>query len=346
MKKLSLLSLAVSAALLCTACGRASSSESTASPEAYSRVVFAMDTYMSIKTYGGGNAALNAAEERITGLEKELSVTDSGSDIARLNSADGKPVEVCEDTLAIIKKAVETGDLTGGALDVTAYPVVREWGFTTGEYKIPAQEKLGELLANVDYKRISVNGSSVTLGEGQELDLGALAKGYTGDEVVKTLRENGAVAGIISLGGNVQSFGERPDGGPWRVAVIDPFFPDKDMCIVEIGEKAVITSGNYERYFTGDDGKTYWHIIDPADGCPADNGIVSATIIGDVGLECDALSTAMFVAGTEKAVEIWRSDPHYDMILVTDDSKIFYTEGIAESFRNTSSMPAEVIALD
>ena len=94
------------------------------------------------------------------------------------------------------------------------------------------------------------------------------------------------------------------------------------MCTINIADKAVITSGNYERCFTGKDGKLYWHIIDPKDGYPADNGLVSATIIGDSGLDCDALSTAMFVAGTD------------------------YTQGIADGFVNESSMPSEVIRLD
>ena len=118
------------------------------------------------------------------------------------------------------------------------------------------------------------------------------------------------------------------------------------MCVIETGEKAVITSGNYERRFTGNDGREYWHIIDPADGYPADNGIVSATIIGESGLDCDALSTAVFVRGLEGAESLWRSSMSYDMILVTDDKKIYYTEGVADSFSNLSDMQAEVIRRD
>ena len=118
------------------------------------------------------------------------------------------------------------------------------------------------------------------------------------------------------------------------------------MCIVSVGEKAVITSGNYERYFTGDDGKKYWHIIDKTDGYPADNGLVSVTIIGDSGIMCDALSTALFIAGTEKAQEYWRKNGGFDMILVTDDRRIIYTDGIESGFKNMSDMPAEVISVD
>ena len=334
-------SLAVSAVF---SCGNGSSSEKD--NKAYSRDIFAMDTYMSIRAYGGGEKALDAAEERIRELESELSVTSQDSDVSRINAASGSPAEVSDDTLAILKKAVEIGGLTGGALDITAYPLVREWGFTTGSYHIPDQQVIDTLLENVDFSRINISGNSVSAGEGQMVDLGALAKGYTGDEVIQTLRDNGADAAIISLGGNVQSFGEKPDGSEWKVAVRDPFSPETDMCVIGIGEKAVITSGNYERCFKGDDGREYWHIIDPADGYPADNGIVSATIIGDSGIDCDALSTAMFVEGLEGAAELWRSDPAYDMILVTDDGNIYYTDGIAGSFDNLSDMPAEVIPRD
>lgn len=333
----------LAASLLMTGCSASGSAKNTAS---YSRDIFAMDTYMSVRTYGGGETALDAAENRIKDLEAKLSVTIPDSDVSRINSGGGKPVEVSSDTLAIAKKAIEAGDLTGGALDVTAYPIVREWGFTTGNYKIPSADRLKELLPCVDYRRISIGDCSVALSADQQLDFGALAKGYTGDEVIAELRKNGADAAVISLGGNVQTFGKKPDGSPWKVAVRDPFSPEKDMCTIEIGEKAVITSGNYERCFTGEDGKNYWHIIDPADGFPADNGIVSATIIGDSGLTCDALSTAMFVKGLEGASELWRNDRSYDMILVTDDAKIYYTEGLIGVFTNTSDMPSEVISGD
>ena len=128
--------------------------------------------------------------------------------------------------------------------------------------------------------------------------------------------------------------------------MVDPFQPDTDMCIIETDGKAVITSGNYERFFIGEDGKKYWHIMDPADGCPADNGLVSVTVIGESGLTCDSLSTALFVAGKDKATEYWRSHRDIDLILVTDNGSIYYTEGIADAFQNISGMPAEVITVD
>jgi thiamine biosynthesis lipoprotein len=115
------------------------------------------------------------------------------------------------------------------------------------------------------------------------------------------------------------------------------------MCVLEIENKAVITSGNYERYFTDDEGNMYWHIIDKYDGYPADNGLVSVTIIGEDGLHCDALSTALFVEGTENAVAHWRQSNDFEMILVTDDNRIIISDGIQDSFTNQSTMPVEVV---
>ena len=300
---------------------------------------------MSMKAYGdNAQKALDDSRELIMRLDSELSVTDEGSCIYELNK-NGKGT-VTDSAAVLINKAVEIGDRTGGALDISLYPVLKEWGFTTEDYHIPDDKILADLLSDVDYKSISISGNEVTLPENVQIDLGALAKGYTSDSIMEQMSADGVDSAIVSLGGNVQAIGGKPDGSAWKVSVRDPFAPDTDMCIVEIKDKAVITSGNYERFFTGDDGKNYWHIIDPADGYPADNGLVSTTIIGDSGLECDALSTAFFVTGKDKAVDYWRSDRSFDMILVSDDGKIYYTEGIADSFKNISSMEAEVLRLD
>lgn len=311
----------------------------------HTRDVFAMDTYMSLKAYGdNADTALSLSEKRITELENELSVTDVNSDVYAVNHADGNTVKICDDSAEIINKALEIGNKTNGCLDITLYPVVREWGFTTGDYKIPSNDELSKLLKYVDFRNINLNGNQIMLPENTEIDLGALAKGYTSDEVIKILKENGVKSAIVSLGGNVQALGSKPDGTDWKVAVRNPFAPDTDMCILEISDKAVITSGNYERYFTGDDGRNYCHIIDSKDGFPADNGLVSVTIIGECGLECDAYSTAMFVAGTNSDIEFYRENNSFDMILVTDDARIYYTQGLADSFTNISDMPTEEIS--
>ena len=343
--KLNAVFLAAAVLLLCSCSEK--QTPVTSSNEAVTRDVFAMDTYMNLKAYGSNaEKALNEAEKRITELEKTLSVTSEDSDIWKINHSTAQSVSVSSDTITLINKAMEVGAETNGALDITLYPLLKEWGFTTGDYKIPDTQMLDELLNNVDYSRINVKGEEITLPPDVEIDLGALAKGYTGDEVIDIMKSYDIDSAIISLGGNVQALGSKPDGSDWKVAVRDPFSPETDMCVVEISGKAVITSGNYERFFTGDDGKDYWHILDPNDGYPADNGLVSVTVIGENGLECDALSTALFVLGYDKTIDYLKKHPENDVILVTDDKKVYYSNGISEKFTNISSMPAEVISLD
>ena len=340
--------IAAAAVLLLTGCSAGNAGvPAKESSVPVNRDIFAMDTYMNLRCYGSSSdEALSEAEERIFQLEKTMSVTDSGSDISKINASAGSYVQVSTDTSYIISKAIETGRDTGGSLDISVYPVLREWGFTTGEYHIPDDKTIASLLENVGYSNISVDGDKVSIPEGSMIDLGALVKGYTSDSVIDIFRKKGISSAIVNLGGNVQTLGTKPDGSLWKVSVRDPFETDKDMCILEIGEKAVITSGNYERFFTGSDGKNYWHIIDPSDGYPADNGLISVTVIGNSGLQCDALSTALFVCGYERACEYYSSHKDIDLILVTDDKKIFYTEGISKSFTNVSSMDTEVISSD
>ena len=339
------LTAALALAVTLASCSSPAPTNTDNSP--HTRDVFAMDTYMSMKAYGeNGEKALSEAEEYIKKLESDLSATSPDSCISRVNSADSKPTEITDEAAEIIAKALEIGKKTNGALDITLYPMLKEWGFTTGEYQIPKTEAISRILGNTGFERVQLSGNAVTVPDGFQIDLGALAKGFTSDKIMDIMRKNNVSSAIVSLGGNVQAVGTKPDGSQWKVAVRDPFAPDTDMCVVEIGSKAVITSGNYERFFTGSDGKNYWHILDPSDGFPADNGLVSVTVIGDSGLECDALSTALFVLGDGKAQDYWDANQGFDMILVTDDKRIVCTDGIADSFTNMSGMDAEVLSRD
>ncbi|MBO5163184.1 MAG: FAD:protein FMN transferase [Ruminococcus sp.] len=325
-------------ALLVTGCGKKE-------PIKGSRDIFAMDTYMNLQAYGDApEDALEKAETEILRLEKLLSVTDNKSETYKLNASGGSPTEVDADVSELIRYGIDMGKKTKGSLDITVYPVLREWGFTTGEYNIPTDGRIDELLKNVDYSKIILDENTVTLPVGAEVDFGAVAKGFTSDRVMEIFKENGVSSAIISLGGNVQTMGRKTDGSLWKVAVVDPFDTDKTLGIIETADKAVITSGNYERYFTGEDGRNYCHIIDPSTGRPAENGLVSVTIIGESGLMCDALSTAIFVMGRDKAVDFWRSYDDFEMILVESNGNIVITDGIEDSFENLSGLDLEVIA--
>lgn len=305
----------------------------TVGPEAekHTRTVLAMDTVMELSVYGQeGSAALDGGEEVILALEKLLSVTDPDSEIYGANHSGGEGTTISDDTAALLEQALSLCGETGGALDVTIYPVVSAWGFTNGNYRVPEEEELSALLERVDYRKITLDGDQLTVPEGMALDLGAVAKGYAGDRIMECFRDEGVTSAIVSLGGNVQALGTKPDGSLWQVAVQDPTGSGY-AGVLSVADKAVVTSGGYQRYFE-QNGRVYWHIIDPADGCPAENGLVSVTIVADSGVLADGLSTALFVMGAEGAAEYWRACGGFDFVLIGGDGAVTITEGIEDSF--------------
>ena len=296
------------------------------------RSLFAMNTYMTFTAYGeDAQAALQEAEECIQQVEGLWSVTDEDSEIYQANHSGGQPVTVSEETAEIISFALEMAQRTGGALDPTIYPVLTAWGFTTDSKQVPSQQQIAQLLEQVGYDRIQINGSELTVPDGMELDLGAVGKGYTADLVTEILRRHGVTSALISLGGNIQAIGSRPDGSDWRLGIRAPW-ESGNLGVLTVSDAAVVTSGGYENYFDDEQGNIYWHILDPSTGYPADSGLQSVTIVGREGKMCDALSTALFVMGAQSAEQYWRENGGFEMLLVTDSGEILITEGIAEDF--------------
>ncbi|MBR4671207.1 MAG: FAD:protein FMN transferase [Butyrivibrio sp.] len=308
--------------------------------------IFAMDTVMELEIQGD-ETLLTEAEQKIRELENTLSVTKSGSEVSVLNEK--KKAMFTKQSGKILLEAIDVCDKTGGSLDISVYPVLREWGFTTGEYKVPGDEELAELIKKVDHSKISVeempdHSYEVTIPDDMQIDLGSVVKGYTGSYIADYFKENGVRSGLVNLGGNVECIGNKPDGSPWRVAVKSPFSDSKSgvLGVLEASDTAVITSGGYERFFEKD-GETYWHILNPKTGKPAKNGLVSVTIVGHNGLMADGLSTALFVKGTEKAIDFIKANAEgtreregFGAILVTEDKKVYVTEDIASSFSLSS----------
>ena len=186
---------------------------SCSSNEPQSKSFFAMDTYMTITAYGeNAEIALNQAEERVKELEKLWSVTDENSEIYAINHSNGENVHVSPETAEILDFSLDISKITDGALDCTMYPVLTEWGFTTGNYKIPTDQKISELLENTGYEKIDLNENNITVPKNMQIDLGAVGKGYTGDLLVDLLQENGIESALLDLGGNIQTIGTKPDG--------------------------------------------------------------------------------------------------------------------------------------
>ena len=172
----------------------------------------------------------------------------------------------------------------------------------------------------------------------------------SGDILARLLKDEGVTSALLDLGGNIQAVGERPGGGDWRLGIRSPFDGGEGVLgMLLASDCAVVTSGNYERYFVGEDGKEYGHIIDPDTGYPVDNGLASVTIITEEGKRGDALSTSMFVKGLDEASRYWRDHQDFEMLLVTQDGQIYLTEGIEDQFTLSSdfgNMETHVIKRD
>ena len=257
--------------------------------------VFAMDTVMLLTVYGDqAQQGLDQAEQTIQKLEKLWSATDETSEIWALNHSGGNWVELSEDTREILSRGLELCALTDGALDLTAYSAVQAWGFPTGAYRVPDETELEQLVGTIDYTQVELDEQTgqARLPGGMSLDLGAVAKGRLGEVLSQDLKELGVTSALLELGGNIQTVGTKPDGSRWRVGIQDPNSQEGGyLAIVEVADQAVVTSGDYQRYFE-QDGQTYCHIMDPATAAPADSGVDSVSIVGSDGTVCDALSTA------------------------------------------------------
>lgn len=286
-----------------------------------------MNTIIEATFYGKDGSQLVSSElNRIEGL---LSVTKDNSDIGRINSSDGNLVEVSEDTKNVLTTAIDIYNESDGDFDPTIYPIVELWGFTTDNYRIPSEEELNKAMSLVDFSKVKLTDNTVAVPEGVKLDLGGIGKGYAGEKCCEILKANDITSAILSIGGNVQTVGLKPDGSLWTVALKNPD-GGENLCKIKVGECAVVTSGGYERYFE-EDGKRYHHIIDPKTGKPAESEYKSVTIICSDGARADALSTAFYIGGEKLIKEYLNKYSDLNVILYTNDNELFITREISDS---------------
>ncbi len=294
------------------------------SQKAEEKTIFAMDTVMTLKAYGkNAAAALDEAQREIYRLDRIFDRREG-----EVNQLDFmSEAEVEDDVAQVIKKALEISQETDGAFDITVAPIMDAWGFYNKEYRVPDKSQIEALLEFCGYENIEINGNTLHSKNGATVDLGGIAKGYTSSRVSEIFSKHGIKSGIISLGGNVETFGKRPDNREWTVAISDPENPAEYIGTVSSQNNAVITSGDYQRFFEAD-GQKYHHILNPKDGYPVENGLRSVTVISSDSARADALSTALFVMGMEKGVEHWKKCNDFGAIFVSADGKISVTENI------------------
>ncbi|MDO4617353.1 MAG: FAD:protein FMN transferase [Lachnospiraceae bacterium] len=305
----------------------------TESDGAVSQEIFAMDTYMVVKAYGDrAKDAVTAAVTEIQRLDALLSTGSEDSEVSVLNRAGGGSLST--DTETLIERSLQLYEDTDGAFDLSIYPVMELWGFTDDSFAVPDTVELHDTLALVDASKVTLNTEEHTVSygtDGMKIDLGGIAKGYTSARVSEIFKSYGVESGLLNLGGNVQAIGAKTDGSSWNVAITNT---DEDgyLGVLKIEDQAVITSGGYERYFE-EDGVRYHHIIDPATGYPADNGVISSSIISSDGMLADGLSTSLYVMGLDDAIAYWQDhSEEFDFVLEDESGDLYITEGIAEAF--------------
>lgn len=313
---------AVIAALCLTLCGCAQ--------KEYTDTLFAMDTVMDLKVLGSEDA-LTAADAEIRRIDALFDRGNADSEIYRINT--DKSAVISDETAKLIRTAIEFSERTDGAFDITTAPLSDLWGFYGGNYRVPTDGEIETALTGVGYEKIRLDGSDISIPQNTSIDLGGIAKGYASDRAAAVMRENGASSAILSLGGNVYALGKKADGSDWTVGITDPFDTSRLIGTVSVSDKAVVTSGGYQRYFESG-GKTYHHIIDPKTGMSADSDLSSVTVISDSGTAADALSTALFVMGYDKSAELWRGNDDFDAVFVLKDGSICVTAGIADGFES------------
>lgn len=307
------------------------------SSKPYSPESYYMGTVITQKVYGkNAKAAGDKVIERMKEIEDDMTINKPGGEINAINEAAGdKPVKISSSVMYLLNKAKQYGQLSQGAFDVTIGPLVKEWGIFTDNPKIPTQERINELLPLIDYKTIqldSANNTAMLPKKGQIIDLGGIAKGYAGDETIKIYKENGITSGFINLGGNVVVLGGKPDGTPWTIGVQNPRDVNgKIIGKVAVKDKALVSSGDYERYFEKD-GVRYHHILDPKTGYPSKSGLIGVTIVADSSTDADAISTSVFVLGLDKGMKLVESLDGIEAIFITEDKKIYTTSGLKDKF--------------
>lgn len=270
------------------------------------QTIFAMDTVMTLTVYGSDREkAATDLQTMINGLETDWSAT-------REDSIPNNTTELTREQSDLLDQLARIQGRTEGLFDMYLGGVMEAWGFYDKNYRVPTEEEL------------------TAARQESRLDLGGAMKGYAADRAVALLDSMDIDYAILDLGGNIQTYKDKPDGTPWQIGIQNPNGGDPLGVLSVTGTNAIVTSGDYQRCFE-QDGKVYHHIIDPRTLHPADSGLRSVTVISKSGLTADCLSTALFVMGLEAGAQFWRDSDDFEAVFVTAEGTIYATEGVTLS---------------
>lgn len=276
------------------------------------KTVFAMDTVMDLQIWGAdAEACAESIAALLTDLDRTWSAAKETSLIGQLNA--GKGVALTEEQSRLLSRVQQLSEDTGGAFDPQMLSVSRAWGFYGEEYCVPTDEEIALALSDPKW------------------DLGAALKGYAGDRAIALLEEADIDCAILNLGGNIHTYRQKANGTPWQIGIQNPWGNNYVDIVSIVDTCAVVTSGDYQRYFEKD-GVRYHHIMDPETGRPAASGLASVTVICANGLTADILSTALFVMGLEKGAEFWRESNYpFSAVFITTEGEVYATSGASLS---------------
>ncbi len=302
--------------------------------EPVSRTGFVLGTVVTIKLLDNGSEEiLDNVFDRLTDIENHMSVNIDTSDIAQLNQLG--TFTVSDDTLAVLTAGLEFGQLSEGKFDISMGPIVDLWKIGTEDAHIPDPEEIRDQLQYVNYKNIMISDHTVTIPQGAKIDLGGIAKGYAADEVSKILLENDVNKAIINLGGNIKVIGEKAEDTPYNIGIQGPEEMRNDyLGIIEVEDKTVVTSGDYERYFI-EDGIKYHHIFDST-GYPYVTPVASVSVITESSMMADALSTILFLSPIDEGIALCNSLEGVECIYVTKENQLYFSsQELKDSFTLT-----------
>ena len=287
-----------------------------------------MDTFCEISCYGDNKdttvSAIDAAFKEMERIEGVFSKFNENSDVSKINALAGfERVAASEEVFKLTERSVYYSSISSGAFDITVAPLMEVWGFVRRHKSIPDKETIENALEGVGYKNIELDPKKLSvkfLNKKTKIDFGGIAKGYAVDRARDILAAHGIKNGLVNLGGNMFTLGYAPGNKKWKIGVEDPRNKGKLLHSFELTDMAISTSGNYERFFEIG-GRRYSHIINPITGEPC-QGIISVTVMADSAEQADALSTAIFVMGEEKGLNLAKSIKGIKILMLKEDGRL------------------------
>jgi len=289
-----------------------------------------MDTYVKIIVYADADTAetaLNAAFARIEEIEQIASIYDSESEAFQLNQ-NGYIENPSEDLSNLMTLSLDYYELTDGNFNIAVQPLLELWeGGLWKESPEVQQSKIDETLSLIDLDNITIAENRIDFKqEGMEITLGGIAKGYAVDEALAVLSQMGIEHTLLDAGGDMAAIGAKPEGELWNVALVNPDDTSQSLAAFQFADKAIATSGNYQRYFSPE--KTAHHIINPKTGFSA-NECISVTVIAGSGTQADVLATSVFVMGPEAGMKLVESLDGVECLIVDAERNLHRSSGLS-----------------